>query len=83
MDKGLQLQDVTETSVPLVLTTQAQRAFTFTSQDFLLSIDDFSKRFVQPAIASMANQVDYDGLQLFSQVWNSVGVAGTIPNATY
>jgi hypothetical protein len=79
--QGLQLQDVTETSVPLVLTTQAQRAFTFTSQDFLLSIDDFSKRFISPAIASMANQVDYDGLQLFSQVWNQVGTPGTIPNA--
>lgn len=79
--QGLQLQDVTETSVPLVLTTQGQRSFTFSSQDLALSIDDFSKRFVKPAVASLANQVDYDGLQLFSQVWNVVGTPGTTPNA--
>lgn len=80
--QGLQLQDVTETSVPLVLTTQGQRAFTFSSQDLALSIDDFSKRFVKPAIASLANQVDYDGLQLFKQVWNAVGTPGTVPNSS-
>lgn len=79
--QGLQLQDVTETSVPLVLTTQGQRSFTFTSQDLALSIDDFSKRFIRPAIASLANQVDFDGLQLYKQVWNLVGTPGTTPNA--
>ena len=79
--QGLQLQDVTETSVPLVLTTQAQRAFTFSSQDLALNIDDFSKRFVKPAVASLANQVDYDGLQQYWQVANSVGTPGTTPNA--
>ena len=79
--QGLQLQDVTETSVPLVLTTQAQRAFTFSSQDLALNIDDFSKRFVKPAVASLANQVDYDGLQQYVNVASSVGTPGTTPNA--
>src|SRR6185437_8879948 len=79
--QGLQLQDATETSVPLVLTTQGQRAFTFTSQDLTLSIDDYSKRFISPAVASLANQVDFDGLQLYKQVWNLVGTPGTVPNA--
>ena len=72
--QGLQLQDVTETSVPLVLTTQGQRSFVFSSQDLELSIDDFSKRFVKPAVASLANQVDYDGLQQVVNVirrWHS------------
>ena len=79
--QGLQLQDVTETSVPLVLTTQAQRAFTFSSQDMALNIDDFSKRFVKPSVASLANQVDFDGLQQYVNVWSSVGTPGTTPNA--
>lgn len=79
--QGLQLQDVTETSVPVVLTTQGQRAFTFTSADLALSIDDFSKRFVKPAVASLANQVDYDGMQLYKTVWNLVGAPGTTPSA--
>lgn len=79
--QGLQLQDVTETSVPLVLTTQGQRSFTFSSQDLALSIDDFSKRFVKPAVASLANQVDYDGLLQAINVYQAVGTPGTTPNA--
>ncbi len=78
--QGLQLQDVTETSVPLVLTTQGQRSFVFSSQDLALSIDDFSKRFVKPAVASLANQVDYDGLQQALNIYQFVGVPGTTPN---
>src|SRR5690349_16528081 len=66
--QGLQLQDVTETSVPLTLTTQYQRSFIFSSQDLSLSIDDFSERFVHPAVANLANQIDSDGLQLYKQV---------------
>jgi hypothetical protein len=79
--QGLQLQDVTETSVPVVLSTQGQRAFTFTSQDLELNIDDFSKRFVKPAVASLANQVDYDVLQRYLDVYQFVGTPGTTPNA--
>lgn len=78
--QGLQLQDVTETSVPLVLTTQGQRSFTFSSQDLALSIDDFSKRFVKPAVASLANQVDYDGLGQYINIAQAVGTPGTVPN---
>lgn len=79
--QGLQLQDVVETSVPLVLTTQGQRSFGFTSADLALSIDDFSKRFVRPAVASMANQIDNDGLALYKSVFNFVGTPGVTPNA--
>src|ERR1035438_4958730 len=49
--QGLQLQDVTEVSVPLSLSTQYQRSFIFSSADLALSIDDFSDRFVKPAVA--------------------------------
>lgn len=83
--QGLQLQDVTETSVPLTLTTQAQRAFQFTSADLALNIDDFTKRFVKPAVVSLANQVDSDGLALYKTVYNVVGTPGSPPStlATY
>jgi hypothetical protein len=80
--QGLQLQDVTETQVPLVLTTQAQRALAATSQDFALSIDDFSKRFITPAVDSIANQVDQDILSaMLYGGFNEVGTPGTVPNA--
>lgn len=75
--QGLILQDVTETSVPLALTTQYQRAFTFASADLALSIDEYSKRFIKPALASMANQIDRDGLLQYVNVYNTVGTPGT------
>ena len=79
--QALQLQDITETSVPVTLTTQGQRSFAVTSQELALDIDDFSKRIQKPAIINLANQVDYDVAQLFSQVNGEVGTPGTTPNA--
>src|ERR1700678_3653977 len=58
--QGLVLQDLTESSVPVVLTTQYQRSFAVTSADLALNIDDLRKRFIRPAMMSMANQIDYD-----------------------
>lgn len=79
--QGIKLQDVTETSVPLTLNTQYQRAFQFTSADLTLSIDDFAKRYLKTAIISMANQIDYDGMSQYKNVYQSVGIPGTVPNA--
>jgi hypothetical protein len=78
--QALSLEDATETSVPLALTTQKGVDIAFTSQDLTLSIDDFSKRFLKPAIASVANAVDYDGTALTQLVWNMVGTPGSFPN---
>src|ERR1700730_5064783 len=78
--QGLQLQDLNETSVPLVLTTQYQRAFEVISADLELNIDDFAERFVSPAMMSLANQVDYDGLGQFANVYNELGTPGTPPS---
>lgn len=80
LGQALQLEDATETSVPLVLTQQRQCSMAFTSQEFGLQIDDFSKRFIRPAIATMANMVDYDGLGQTVNVYNEVGTPGTVPN---
>src|SRR5262249_1266788 len=79
--QALQVENATETSVPVALTTQAGVDIQFTSADLLLSIDDFSKRFIEPAIANIANRIDNDGLALYKTVANSVGTPATIPNA--
>lgn len=80
LGQALQLEDATETSVPLTLTQQRQCAMAFTSQEFGLQIDDFSHRFIRPAIATMANMVDFDGLGQTVNVYNEVGTPGTVPN---
>jgi hypothetical protein len=76
---ALSVQDITETQVALTLTTQAHVDFTFTTADRLLSIDDFSERLLEPAISAIANKIDYDGLQQYANVYNTVGTVGTTP----
>lgn len=83
--QALDLQDLTETSIPVILNKQYQRSFAVTSSDLVLNIDDFSKRFVRPYLMSMGNEIDFDGLALVSGINNEVGTPGTTPNtiATY
>ncbi len=79
--QGLSIEDATETSVPLTLNQQRGVDIAFTSQDLALSIDDFSDRFIKPAIANVANFIDFTGLGLYSTIYNMVGSPGTVPNA--
>jgi hypothetical protein len=75
----LAVEDHTETSVPLVLTTQFGVDVQFTSKELTLEIDDFSKRILDPAMATIANKIDSLGLALYKDVYNSVGTPGTTP----
>lgn len=78
---AISIEDATETSVAVALTTQFGVDISFTTADLLLSMDDFSNRFIRPAIATIANKIDFDGLQLYKTVANSVGTPGTVPSA--
>ena len=78
--QALTIEDATETSVPLTLTTQRGVDIAFTSQDLTLSVDDFSKRFLKPAVAAVANAVDFDGTALTLGAYNMVGTPGSNPN---
>lgn len=79
---ALALEDHTETSVPLVLTTQFGVDVTFTSKDLTLSLGDFSERVIKPAGATIANKIDSDGLIMaYQSVYNTVGTPGTIPTS--
>jgi hypothetical protein len=79
--QAIAIENAVETSVPVVLNTQRGVDIQFSSQDLALSIDDFSDRFIKPAIASIANAIDADGLSQFTSVYQNVGVPGTVPNA--
>lgn len=79
---ALATQDYTETSIPLTLTTQAHVDTTFTTADMTVSLDDFSERVLQPAIAAIGNKIDFDGLSnAINTVGNHVGTPGTLPNS--
>lgn len=75
----MQLEDPTETQVPVALNSQEGVDFQFSSSDLKLSIDQFSERFIMPAVATIANKVDSDGLMLYQQIANTVGTPGVLP----
>ena len=77
---ALSVEDFNETSLPVTLSTQFQVATQFTTQDLSLSLDMFSDRVLKPAVATIANRIDRDGLAMAAlQTANIVGTAGTPP----
>lgn len=71
------IQGANETYAPLTFTDPYNVSYAFTSQEMLFSIDDFSNRFVKPAMVALANKVDSVGYELMNQVYNQVGTPGT------
>lgn len=78
---ALQIESAVETYVPLTLNTQYGVDMAFTTQDLTMNISDFSDRFIKPAVAAVANKIDYDGLQQFLNVYNMVGTPGVLTNS--
>jgi hypothetical protein len=78
---ALNVEDFNETSVPVTLSTQFHVDTQFTTQDLALSLDMFSDRVLKPAVAAIANKIDYDGLNTAaSNTANIVGTPGTPPS---
>ena len=78
---ALAVEDFYESSVPVTLSTQFHVDTQFTTQDLALSVDEFSDRVLQPAIAAIANKIDRDGLIMAKNATaNIVGVPGTPPS---
>lgn len=77
----LAVQDHTEKSETLTLDTQIGVDVRFTSKELALNIDEFADRILKPAIATIANKIDADGLALYKTVHNSVGTPATPPTA--
>ena len=72
-------QSSIETYIPVTLTTQAHVDLAFNSQDMALNVDVFNERFIAPAMAALANKIDYDGLQMaLASTYNFVGTVGQI-----
>ncbi len=76
---ALQAQNTNEATVPVSLTTNYQVGLNFTQAELTLSLDDFSKRVLNPAMARLASQIDQDGLGEAANVYNQVGTPGTTP----
>jgi hypothetical protein len=79
---ALNVEDFNETSVPVTLSTQFHVDTQFTTQDLALSLDMFSDRVLKPAVAAIANKIDFDGLTMAkNSTANIVGTPGTPPSS--
>lgn len=72
-------QDYIEEVVRLTIDQQAHADVDFTSVEMTLKMDDWDNRVGKPKGSRLANTVDYDGLQLYWQAYNSVLI--TVPVA--
>ena len=79
--QAMSVENSTETQTTLTLDTQFGVDIEFSSQELTLDINNFSRQFLVPAIAAIANKIDRDGLLLYRDVYNTVGTVGTIPTA--
>ena len=68
----LSSQDVTEQSVTLSVGTQKGVDFTFSSQELSLTIDEFKARYIEPAMAVLAANIESDAFSMSKDVFLSL-----------
>jgi hypothetical protein len=78
--KTLSAQDVSEQSVSLQIATQKGVDVNFSSAELTMSLDDFSSRILEPAMAVLASSLEADAFSMYKDVYQQVGAAGTTPN---
>ena len=81
LGQAVQIEGVTETYVPLTLSYQRGVDIQVSSQDLVLSIDDYRKRILMPEIVRLSNLIDQDVCGLAQGLNQFVGVPGTTPTA--
>jgi hypothetical protein len=69
---NLSAQDTTETSTTLQIATQKGVDISFSSAELTLSLDDFSSRILEPAMAVLAANIEADALSMYKDVYNIV-----------
>lgn len=69
---NLSTQDTVETSQVLTVSTQKGVDTVFSTQDLTLTIDEFSKRYLQPAMSVLATNIEADALSMWKDVYNAV-----------
>lgn len=76
-------QAVTDNLVPITITDQANVGIEFDTFTLTMQVDDYKKRYVDPAGEALANRVDYDGLsRSYQDVYWTTGTPGVVPGST-
>ncbi len=75
----MSVQDTTQRSTTLTVANQIGVDVQFSSVELTLSLDDFSKNVLEPAAATLGNEMDRLICALYKDVFMSVGTPGTTP----
>jgi len=79
----LSAQDHIERSTPLAVTSQYGVDVSFTSVELTMSLDDFSERIIEPAMAQLAAKIEGDALSAAYKLVNNYSNATTNSKITY
>lgn len=75
-------QAINDQTVPVTINKQINVGTSYSTFDTTLTVQDARSRYAKPAAESIANKVDYDGLELYKDVYWSVGTPGTTPTSS-
>lgn len=75
--RAISVQDTSEESVTLQIATQKGVDMAFTSADLTLSLDNFSSRILEPAMAVLAANIEADAFNMYKDVYNLSDEDGT------
>jgi hypothetical protein len=78
---SITVQDGNESAVPVVMDQHLDVSFAVTAKELSLSLTDFRAQLLNPAMEALAQRVDQLLLARYADVYNTVGTAGTTPNA--
>lgn len=81
--QALNISNVIDAVVPITLTDQAHIGIEFGTASLTMEVNSYKDRYIAPAVDSLVNAVDFDGLQrMYQSVFMSVGAPGTIPGSS-
>lgn len=72
-------QDVTESNTSITIDKQKHVSWVFSMKDLTLTIEEYSKRYLEPAGIALANAVDADLTALYKDFYINSGTPGTTP----
>ena len=75
--KTINTQDTAEESQTLTVATQKGVDTNFSSAELTLSLDDFSKRILDPAMSVLAASIEYDAMSMYKDVYNAIWSSGS------
>ncbi len=73
------IQDTIEGNIPVQLTKYKTVPIQFTSEELTLTIEEFSDRYIRPAMIELVQQVESEIADMYKQIWWFTGTPGTAP----